>query len=95
MPSISEWCIFTNSAKRPPFQPFDQGAFPRRAAQVQRLALQAPDQLAQFALAARPGQRGMAHVVFEVDLVVLDPFGHRVQVEGDFRRRFHGALKLR
>jgi hypothetical protein len=50
-----------------PLQPLDDGAFPGRAHQVQRRALQAPDQFAQLALAARPGQRGVAHVVFEVD----------------------------
>jgi hypothetical protein len=64
------------------FQAFDDGAFPGRAAQVQRRALQAAHQFAEFALAAGPGQRRMAHVVFEVDVVVLDPDRHRVLVEG-------------
>ena len=68
--------------KAVPLQPLDQGAFPGRTHQVQRGALQAPDQFAQLALAARPGQRGVAHVVFEVDVVVLDPDRRRVLVEG-------------
>jgi hypothetical protein len=63
-------------------QPFDDGAFPRRAAQIHRRALQPADQLAQFALAAWPGQRSVAHVVLQVDILVLDPLGHRVQAEG-------------
>jgi hypothetical protein len=54
-------------------EPLDDGAFPGRAAQVQRRTLQAADQFAEFALAPRPGQGGVAHVVFEVDFVVLDP----------------------
>jgi hypothetical protein len=59
-------------------QPLDQRAFPGRARQVQRRAVQAADQLAQLALATRPGQRGMAYVVLEVDVVVLDPARQRV-----------------
>jgi hypothetical protein len=66
-------------------QAFDEGAFPGRAAQVQRRALQAADQFAEFALAARPGQRRVAHVVFEVDVAILDPDRHRVLVEGVFQ----------
>jgi hypothetical protein len=63
-------------------EPLDDGAFPGRAAQVQRRTLQAADQFAEFALAPRPGQGGVAHVVFEVDFVVLDPDRQRILVEG-------------
>ena len=63
-------------------QALDQGAFPWRTTQIERLALQPPDQLTEFAFAARPGQRGVAHVVLQVDVVVDDPGRYRVLGEG-------------
>jgi hypothetical protein len=91
MPSISAVVHLDEHREAVALQPLDQRAFPGRAHQVQRRAVQAPDQLAQLALAARPGQRGMAHVVLEVDVVVLDPAGSGFLLKAYFSRRFQGA----
>jgi hypothetical protein len=63
------------------FEALDQVEFPRRTAEVQRLTVQARDQLTELALAARTRQRGVPHVVLEIDLV-LHPGGHRVAHPG-------------
>jgi hypothetical protein len=73
-------------------QPLDDGAFPGRARQVNGGALQAANQLAQLALTARPGQRGVAHVVLQVDVGVLYPgTGTGFLLKAYFSRRFQGA----
>jgi hypothetical protein len=77
-------------------QPLDDGAFPGRTAQVERRALQPANQFTQFALAPRPGQRGMAHVVFEVDFPSSSIHtGTGFLLKAYLRRRFHGALNSR
>jgi len=50
------------------------GATPARA-------LQAANQFTEFALATGPGQGRVPHVVFEVDVVVLDPHRERIPVD--------------
>ena len=51
------------------FQPLDQVHLPQRAVQVELVAVQARDEDSQLALAARMRQRGVAHVVLEIDIV--------------------------
>ena len=80
MPSISERCIFTNSAKPCSSSP-SMMVHSRRAREVDRRVLQAADQLAELALAARPGQAAW-RTWCEVDGRGLDPRRHRVQIEG-------------
>ena len=82
MPSISEWCILTNSAKRSRSSPsmivHSQGGRLRSSGVLCSRPTSSPSSR------SPPGQGSarVAHVVLEVDVVVLDPLGHRVQVEG-------------
>jgi hypothetical protein len=58
------------------FEPFNDVRLPQRAVEVHRVRVQARDQHAELALAAGLGQRGMAQVVVEVDVLGLDPGRH-------------------
>ena len=54
-------------------EPFDQVEFPQRARQVQRSRVDARGLDAELAPVARLRQRDVAHVVLEVEVLVLDP----------------------
>ena len=54
-------------------QPLDQVHLPQRAGAVERARHQPGDQLGELLVGARPGQRGAAHVVGDVEVLVVDP----------------------
>ena len=54
-------------------QPFDQPHLPKRLVPIERLREQAADQLLQLGFSARRRQSGVAHVVLEVELGLVDP----------------------
>ena len=54
-------------------EPLDEVDLPQRPLPVQRPRDDPGDQLAQLVGAARPGQRGAAYVVADVEVVVVDP----------------------
>ena len=76
---------FDEKGKTVLVEPFDNRAFPWRTCQVNGRAVQTRHQFAQLTLATRPRQRGMAHVVLQIDGVVLDPHRHRIFIEGVFQ----------
>ena len=60
----------------PPFEALDDVDLPRRAGEVELIAVQPRDEDAEFALIARAGERGAADVVVEVEIVVGNPAVH-------------------
>src|SRR3546814_7680058 len=58
--------------------------FPERAIEVHRVRMQARDQHAEFAFAARQRQCRMPEVIFEIDLPVFLPGRHQ---DAEARRR--------
>jgi hypothetical protein len=66
-------------------EPFDDIELPKRPAAVEQAGMQACGQRLQLFLRAGLGQHGVADVVVDIEVVVLDP--HRVgQVEGHQRQ---------
>ena len=59
------------------FETLDEFAFPRWPRQIQRLAVQAGDQLSKLAFTTGLGQCRQPHVVFEINVGFLFP--HRTQ----------------
>ena len=80
VPSTSASCDLSTSAPGRP-RPLDQVDLPQRPLPVERAGDQPGDQLAQLGHRARPRQRRAAHVVAEVEVLVVDPGG-----SGDARR---------
>jgi hypothetical protein len=56
---------------------FDEVHLPQRPGPVQRPALHPGDQLGELMVVAGTGQRGAAHVVADVEVLVVDPHGVR------------------
>ena len=54
-------------------QPFDHIHFPQRALQIKRAGVDARGLNAELAPVARFGQREVAHVIFDIESLVLDP----------------------
>jgi hypothetical protein len=65
-------------------EPLHEPQLPERSAAVERLGEDPAGQPLELGLAARPGQRGMAHVVAHVEVGIVDPHGPSL-VEGDER----------
>ena len=72
-PSTSAWCVLVMSAKRPPSRPVHEPHLPQRLGAVERLRVHARGERAQLRLGAGRRQRGVAHVVLEVEAGVVDP----------------------
>ena len=76
-------------------QPVDDEELPQRPRAVEQRGMQPPDQLLQLVHGAGPGQRHLADVVVEIDVVVLDPHRigeverHRGELVGEERRGVH------
>ena len=73
-PSTSEWWVLEMIAKRPPREPSTSQQLPQRLGAVQALG-EDPRRRACAAARSSPGlrQRGVAHVVLEVEARVVDP----------------------
>ena len=72
---------FGQQRESPALEPLDQVHLPQGPLQVELPAHDARDELAQLRVGSRPGQGGAAHVVRDVEGLVVDP--HRVrQVSG-------------
>ena len=72
-PSTSAWWVFEISAKRPPSRPVHDPELPERLRAVEPLREDPAHQVAQLVVAARLRQRGVAHVVVEVEGRVVHP----------------------
>ena len=72
-PSTSAWWLLPTIAKRPPSQPLDQPQLPERLRAVELLGEDPRGEVAQLLLGAGRRQRGLAHVVVEVEVGVVDP----------------------
>ena len=72
-PSTSAWWLLPTIAKRSPSQALDQPQLPERLGAVELLGEDPRRQVAQLLLGARRRQRGLAHVVVEVEVRVVDP----------------------
>ena len=72
-PSTSAWWVFEISAKRPPSRPWTSQISQSGFERSRRWEKIRPGQLAQLLVGARLRQRGVAHVVVEVEARVVDP----------------------
>ena len=74
-PSTRQWWVLPTIAKRPPSTPLDQPDLPDRLAAVQALREDPRRERSQLLLAARGREGGVADVVVEVQVGVVDPDG--------------------
>ena len=81
-PSTSAWWLLPTIAKRSSRQALDQPQLPERLAAVELLGEDPRGEVAQLLVGARRRQRGLAHVVVEVEVGVVDP-DRPALVEGD------------
>ena len=75
IPSTSAWWLLAISANPPDPKPVHQPHLPQRLRAVQRLGEQPPGQHLQLVLVAGRGQAGVAQVVAQVEVRVVDPHG--------------------
>ena len=78
MPSTSAWWVLQTSANCPSPTRVDEPDLPQRLGAVELLGEHAAGQLAQLLLARRRRQRGVADVVADVEVRVVDP--HRARL---------------
>ena len=87
-PSISAWCVFWMSATLPAFEALDEPQLPERPLAIEHALLHAVRERDELLPRSRARQRGVAHVVRDVEAVVVDPdrpalvVGHRASTGG-------------
>ena len=74
-PSTSAWWVLARMAQRPSSSPSTTQISHSGFRTIELLRHDAPDQLAQLALAARCGECRVPHVVLDVEVWVVDPNG--------------------
>ena len=75
IPSTSAWWVLQISAKRSVADLVDEPDLPQRLLAVELLREHAPGEPAQLLVARGRRQRGVAHVVADVEVRVVDPHG--------------------
>jgi hypothetical protein len=76
-PSTMQWWTLESSAQRPSDRPFHHPDLPQRARAIEVLGEHARGHRAQLRLGARSRDRGVAQVVAEFEVTVIDP--HRLR----------------
>ncbi len=72
-PSTSAWCVFEISGEAVPLQALNDVQLPQRLRAVEALGEDPAGELAQLLVASRGRQRGVAHVVVDVEAGVVHP----------------------
>ncbi len=80
-PSTSAWWVFESSAQRPPPESLDHPDLPQGFGSVELLGHDASHERPELGLTSRGGERGVAEVVVDVEMLVVDPHGP-AHVEG-------------
>ncbi len=72
-PSTSAWCTFIKQRPAATVEALDQGRLPQRPGAVEPVRELAPDERAEFRLAARSREARLPDVPVEVEPAVVDP----------------------
>ena len=73
MPSAMQWWIFVDQRPATALEPLDHPRLPQWAVPVELLGHEPAHQRAELAVAPRRRQRGMAQVVLELEVRIVDP----------------------
>ena len=85
-PSTMQWCTFETIAQRSSVKPFDHPRLPQRPVAVELLGHQPTHEVVEIRLGPGRRERGVADVVLEVEVRVVDP--HRPAETPGTKRTF-------